>query len=333
MDPPIAPHWHARPDTERFLSAAGTPCTRRVARARGRMMASSAAAGMRVSRLLHVQLCCAQAQQTAHFYTAALGFEQIDVEHLADARAQQELGIGGRVRRITLALGAQRVALVQFLDRPGEPYPDDARSSDLIFQHFAIVVSDMAAAMAQLQGASGWTPITRGGPQQLPASSGAVTAFKFRDPEGHPLELLAFAADATPQHWKNVRAGSPFLGIDHSAISVEDAQRSAAFYESLGLTVSQRSVNHDPAQAALDHLPHPVVDVVAMTPEHATPHLELLCYRHADARVRLNLRANDVAASCLVFEASQPSLRPAAEPMYNLVDPDGHRLSIVWPHE
>jgi catechol 2,3-dioxygenase-like lactoylglutathione lyase family enzyme len=297
------------------------------------MMASSAAAGRRVSRLLHVRLCCAQAQQTAHFYTAALGFEQIAVEHLADARAQQELGIGGRVRRITLALGAQRVTLVQFLDRPGEPYPDDARSSDLIFQHFAIVVSDMAAAMAQLQATRGWTPITRGGPQQLPASSGGVTAFKFRDPEGHPLELLAFAPDATPQQWKNVRSDSAFLGIDHSAISVADARRSAAFYESLGLTVSQRSVNDDPAQAALDHLPHPVVDVVAMTFEHATPHVELLCYRHAEARARPDLRANDVAASCLVFEASQPSLRPAAEPMHEIVDPDGHRLSIVWPDE
>ncbi len=268
----------------------------------------------------------------ADFYESALGFQRIAVEHLSGARAKENFGIGGRVLRVTLALGMQRVTLVQFVDQPGEPYPDDARSSDLIFQHFAIVVSDMAAAMAQLQGTSGWTPITRGGSQQLPASSGGVTAFKFRDPEGHPLELLAFPSDRTPKHWQGVSSESAFLGIDHSAISVRDTARSVAYYAALGLDVSTRSINDDPAQVRLDHLDHPVVDVTAMSARESTPHLELLCYRDGGNHRPLQLQPNDVAATCLVFGVASLTATHYARALpvvRHLQDPDGHHLAIV----
>ena len=43
-----------------------------------------------------------------------------------------------------------------------------------------------------LSAAAGWRPISEGGPQLLPPSNGAVRAFKFRDPDGHPLELIWF---------------------------------------------------------------------------------------------------------------------------------------------
>lgn len=36
---------------------------------------------------------------------------------------------------------------------------------------------------------------------RLPESSGGVTAFKFRDPDGHPLELLAFPDGKVPSRW------------------------------------------------------------------------------------------------------------------------------------
>ena len=290
-------------------------------------------AGIRVAALQHVRLCSAQAKPLAAFYESALGFRQTAVEHLSGARTRERFGVAGRALRITLELGAQKIKLLQFVDQPGRDYPADSKTSDRVFQHFAIVVDDMAAAMAQLSQVSGWAPITRDGPQQLPASSGGVVAFKFRDPEGHPLELLAFPSDGVPTHWRGVRGHHPFLGIDHSAISVADVTRSVAFYESLGLRLSHRSVNEDPAQARLDDLDHPQAEVIALQPVHGTPHVELLCYQGADADVQLDLHANDVAATCLVFKPEQGSLRPQAcrGPVQDLVDPDGHRLAILWP--
>jgi catechol 2,3-dioxygenase-like lactoylglutathione lyase family enzyme len=294
---------------------------------------ASSIAGVRVAGLRHLRLCSVQAKPLAAFYESALGFRRVAVEHLSGARTQERLGVAGRTLRITLELGAQTIKLLQFVDHPGRDYPAGSDASDLVFQHFAVVVADMAAAMEQLSRTPGWAPITRGGPQQLPASSGGVTAFKFRDPDGHPLELLAFPRDNMPTHWRHQQSRGLFLGIDHSAISVADSARSAGFYESLGLKRSGQSVNDDPLQAALDGLEHPVAEVTAMEPAHAAPHVELLCYRKTRNDGPLDLRVNDVAATCLVFEADRHSLRPEAwdGPVHDLVDPDGHHLAIVWP--
>ena len=43
---------------------------------------------------------------------------------------------------------------------------------------------------------AGAAPISREGPVTLPRSAGGVTAVKFRDPEGHPLEFLQFPPEA-----------------------------------------------------------------------------------------------------------------------------------------
>jgi catechol 2,3-dioxygenase-like lactoylglutathione lyase family enzyme len=91
---------------------------------------------------------------------------------------------------LVMRLGGEEVEFVAYR-RPGRAYPADSRSPDLWFQHFAIVVSDMDRAYRQLQRA-GARPISRGGPQTLPEQNGRVRAFKFRDPDGHPLELLFF---------------------------------------------------------------------------------------------------------------------------------------------
>ena len=299
-------------------------------------MAVDIPANFRIAGLRCFRLCSGQALALADFYQTALDFRRIGMEELSDVHTMALTGVGGRALRITLALGAQRVELLQFVDRPGRPYPADSSASDLLFQHFALVVDDMAAAMRCLSAQPGWTPISSE-PQQLPASSGGVTAFKFRDPDGHPLELLAFPGHSTPVHWqKAVKEGcadSPFLGIDHSAISVADPVRSVAFYQSLGLTVASRSVNDDPAQARLDRLDHPVVDVIAMRAERSTPHLELLSYRNSGDRSPLHLQANDVAATCLVFESDGRWMQqgmPRIPPRTQL-DPDGHHLAIVSP--
>ena len=93
----------------------------------------------------------------------------------------------------------------------------------------------------------------------LPESSGGVTAFKFRDPEGHPLELLAFPTHRTPPRWQAAAHPGLFLGIDHSAISVRNTERSLAFYRQLGLRLSAGSLNERNEQQHLDALDRPEV--------------------------------------------------------------------------
>jgi catechol 2,3-dioxygenase-like lactoylglutathione lyase family enzyme len=238
------------------------------------------------------------------------------------------MGATGGADRITLNLGREIIELVQF-DLPGEPYPHASSSSDLVFQHFAIVVADMMRAFQRLSTVAGWTPISTGGPQRLPASSGGVMAFKFRDPEGHPLELLAFPGD--------VRSNSPgvaseeiCLGIDHSAISVSDSAVSIAFYQKLGLCVSARSFNHGCEQQRLDDVPDAQVDVTALTPRCPTPHLELLCYRRAQQRLTPIRRSNDIANSHLVFELCSGSTAVDGQIIVrSMRDPDGHAFLIA----
>lgn len=297
-------------------------------------MAVAATRDIRVARLHCFRLCSAQAVPLAVFYEAALGFERVGEDEWTNDETQAATGVGGRALRITIALGAQRLELLQFLDYPGRPYPRGSGSADLVFQHFALVAADMEAGMQRLTMHPGWMAISTDGPEQLPASSGGVTAFKFRDPEGHPLELLAFAADHTPAHWRRVadeRSNSePLLGIDHSAIGVSDSARSAAFYAGLGLSVSSRSLNDDCAQARLDGTAGATVEVTALSPPASTPHVELLCYRNADHGEPLRLRPNDLAATCLVFDAEQSEgheLTSRARTRH-LRDPDGHLLAI-----
>jgi catechol 2,3-dioxygenase-like lactoylglutathione lyase family enzyme len=238
------------------------------------------------------------------------------------------MGASGGADRITLNLGREIIELVQF-DLPGEPYPYASSSSDLAFQHFAIVVADMMRAFRRLSTVAGWTPISIGGPQRLPASSGGVMAFKFRDPEGHPLELLAFPGDVR-SNWPAVSSDEICLGIDHSAISVSDSAASIAFYQNLGLCVSARSFNHGCEQQRLDGVPDAQVDVTALTPRCPTPHLELLCYRRAQQLLSPIRRSNDIASSHLFFELCTGSTAVDGQVMVrSMRDPDGHAFLIA----
>lgn len=217
-------------------------------------------------------------ERARRFYVEALGFaEYLPVRPLDTllavslARAWKLLA---RPRLQRLQLGSQTLLLVgcEQLQRP-----PDADAQDTGFQHIAVVTHDMAGAWRRVQPHA--SPITQGGPQRLPEGSGGVTAVKFRDPDGHPVELLAFAPDAVPARW-----ASGATGIDHSAISVTDAGRSIEFYRRMGLRTTTRQTNRGDEQARLDGLASPVVEVVAMAPPQPTPHLELLAYRgHRDA--------------------------------------------------
>ena len=271
-----------------------------------------------MTAIVGLSLTTQRRARLAAFYRDALGFVVLGESRLEAAEAAATLGVTGGATATAMRLGAQSVELVEF-DAPGRPYPADALATDALFQHFAIVVADMRAAYARLTSAPGWSPITLGGPQVLPASSGGVTAFKFRDPEGHPLELLAFPPDRTPAPWRNLPAREVCLGIDHTAIDVADTERSRSFYEALGFSVVGGSVNQGGPQQRLDGAPAALVEVTAMAATDAPPHLELLCYERPATRA-VKSENNDVAATRIVLAAENEAFR---------VDPDGHRLTFA----
>ena len=296
-------------------------------------------------RLLRVELVVSDLSASTAFYRDALGFEPAGKPREAGPDYLAALDLGGAGATLQrMRLGAQEIELVAFA-APGRPYPPDSTSYDLWFQHLAIVAGDIAAAQARVAAQGGATAITEGGPQTLPESSGGVQAWKFRDPDGHPLELLAFPPGGGPDAWREVARDALTAGYDHSAISVAEAGRSASFYETLlGLHRVAQGVNRGPEQERLDDAPDDVVDVVALaTRDAATPHLELLGYRQPRGRpMPPDFRADDIAATRLVFETDEiPALAKALGVEDRLVgpgspyllarDPDGHLLLFAEP--
>ncbi len=271
---------------------------------------------LRVARLARIDLTVADLARAARFYVEALGFSA-GCAHPLEPAAAKLLGVE-RGEEIEVHRGSQVVRL-QRLNPPGAPYPAGCTAADLVFQHFAVVTQEIGAAYAQLC-ALGPAAISNGGPQLLPPESGGATAFKFRDPDGHPLELIQFA---------DRRAG----GIDHTAIAVADVARSIAYYsDRFGFNLQTRQVNAGLAQDALDGLNNVHVDVAALTPTQDTPHLELLGY-HPAGRAHPPLHPADIAASRTVFEVQ--TLPRSATGLADggtaalVQDPDGHLVVLI----
>lgn len=300
-----------------------------------------------VQHLLRIELVCRNPQKLADFYQAAFGFVETGAFSLTGPAFANLIGIaGGTLSGITLRLGEQDIALIA-IQPPGKPYPAAIAGWNSLFQHIAIVVTDMAKAYARLSTVEGWTAISSGGPQILPPSSGGVDAFKFRDPEGHPLELIAFAPGSVPLEWQQT-SGAECLGIDHSAISVSNSAASMRFYQGLGLHRTGGSLNRGPEQSKLDDVAGAVVEVTALAlpSEQTSPHVELLCYRGEFKSRRSQQRPNDVTATRFVFAVdpvvslaalcenhhaahiSAPARLADGTSRALLQDPDGHLICL-----
>jgi catechol 2,3-dioxygenase-like lactoylglutathione lyase family enzyme len=231
---------------------------------------------------------------------------------------------GARVLQSGVALGEERIEIA-----PAEtPDRDEFAANETGFQHFAIVVADIDAAYAHLRGFGGWRPISLSGPERLPKASGRGAAFKFRDPEGHPLELLQFALASVPPHWAARIAAAPerlFHGLDHTALTVSDGEASRAFYARLGLECAHRHTNAGVEQRRLDGFvdaPDVSVEILSLSPaDGARPRIELLAYR-APSAVSRSARDGAAAATCMVISEGAGLERPAR-------DLDGHRLEIA----
>jgi len=275
-----------------------------------------------VRRILRISRVVSDLGRAAAFYRDALGFRIIAQGPLNQATILDS-GLGD-AEEVVMRLGAQDVALVRYTAH-GRPYPPVSRADDMWFQHLAIAVNDMEAAYAHLSLHPGWRSISEAGPQMLPPSNGSVRAFKFRDLDGHPLELIWFPPGQGRPVWHQGMSATPFLGIDHSALSIASTARGVDFYRALGFRVSDRSLNRGPAQARLDGLPGATVRVTALRPESERgPGLELLCY-HPSGRPAGVTRPNDIVTDWLTLRVN-----PSSGDLPRAVrDPDGHRLVLA----
>ncbi len=272
-------------------------------------------------RVVRVSRVVADLDRAEAFYRDALGFRTVG-RGPSDLAA---LGLpGATAEEAVMRLGGDEVALVR-LASPGRPYPADSRSDDMWFQHLAIVVGDMDAAHARVLADAGAQTISQDGPQTLPPVDGSVRAWKFRDPDGHPLELLWFPPGGGRAVWRGHPPGAVFLGIDHSALAVSSGARSLRFYRRLGFKIATRSRNAGLAQSRLDGLPGARLRVFSLRPASADgPGLELLAYE-PPGRSAAAVRPGDIAADWTTVE--MPGRGDAAP--RRVRDPDGHMLLLA----
>jgi len=209
-----------------------------------------------VQAVAMVGMTVADMDRSVDFYTRVLDFERVSDDELAGDAYEELSGVFGvRLRVVRLRLGQEYLQLTQYLASPGRPAPADPRSNDRWFQHVAIIVRDMDGAYARLrrfkvQHASTGPQLL---PKTIPAAAG-IRAFYFRDPDGHPLEILQFPSDKGDPKW-HAPTDRLFLGIDHTAIVVADTKTSLAFYRDvLGFRVAGESMNFGTEQEHLNNV-------------------------------------------------------------------------------
>lgn len=304
-----------------------------------------------------VALTVSDADRSRRFYENVLTFRTV-LDTVLGGMSWEELTgvVGSRVRLVRLKLGDELLELQQFVDRPGRAAAPDMRSNDRWFQHVAIIVRDMDSAYARLEraGVSRVSPSPQKLPESIPPAAG-IRAFYFRDPDGHPLEVLMFPPDKGDAKWHRP-SDELFLGIDHTAIVVWETDRSLGFYQRLlGLEVKGESRNFGPEQERLNNVKDARLHITGLRAP-AGPGVEFLDYRNprtgrpypGDARPndllhwQTRVVVNDVEAALARARAAgarQISKRVIElDPRMNgyrrgvlLRDPDGHAVELVEP--
>src|SRR5438552_13074511 len=192
-----------------------------------------------VSAVDSIGLTVSDLDRSVDFYTNVLTFQKVSEFEAAGSEFEHLQGVFGvRLRRARLRLGDEFIELTEYLAPKGRPMPVDSRSNDRWFQHVALIVSDMDRAYQWLRQHK--VTHSSSGPQRLPdwnPNAGGISAFYFKDPDGHPLEVLSYPAGKCDPRWQE--KGKLFLGVDHTAIVVSDTEASPRFWRAaLGLTVA-----------------------------------------------------------------------------------------------
>jgi catechol 2,3-dioxygenase-like lactoylglutathione lyase family enzyme len=277
-----------------------------------------------------------------------------DVEVTGSAYERLQGVFGLRLRVVRMRLGDECIELTEYLAPRGRPIPVDSRSHDRWFQHMAIVVSDMDRAYQWLRQHK--VEHASSGPQRLPdwnPNAGGVQAFYFKDPDGHPLEVLQFPAGKGDPKWQD-KTNRLFLGIDHTAIVVRDTEAGLQFYrDTFGLKVVGESENHGTEQEHLNNVFGARLRITTLRAAHG-PGIELLEYlTPRDGRpMPADVRANDLlhwqttmathgiagAVQRLLsakFTLVSPGVVTLAEPQLGFAagllvrDPDGHAMQLI----
>jgi catechol 2,3-dioxygenase-like lactoylglutathione lyase family enzyme len=301
-----------------------------------------AAVGMTVSNM----------DRSVRFFTDVLTFEKASDVELAGGEHERLVGLFGvRMRVVRMRLGGEQIELTEYLTPRGRPVPADSRSNDRWFQHVALIVSDMDAAYARLRQHK--VEHASPEPQRLPdwnPNAGGIKAFYFKDPDGHPLEILQFPTGKGDPRWQ--ATGRLFLGIDHTAIVVGDTATSLRFYrDTLGLRVAGESTNYGPEQERLNSVFGARLHITALRAARG-PGIEFLEYQAPrNGRPAAGIQPNDLAhwettvatgdadlalerflmQRVMLVSPSVASLsRPAEFAKALLVhDPDGHAVKVV----
>ena len=303
----------------------------------------------RVRAVDAIGMTVADADRSVDFYSRILGFTPIsDVEVTGEAYERLRDVFPIRMRVVRLQLGHEYLELTEYLAPRGRPAPVDARSNDRWFQHVAIVVRDMDRAYRWLhdQKVTHVSPE----PQRLPdwnPNAAGIRAFYFRDPDGHPLELIWFPSGKGDSRWQQP-TDRLFLGIDHTAIAVGDTAKSLAFYrDRLGFRVAGGSENSGPEQERLNAVRGAHLRITSLRAADG-PGIEFLEYLSPrnGRPFPADERANDLAhwQTRLIAEDDTTLERigrghPVALLGHELGfargitvrDPDGHTLEVVEP--
>jgi catechol 2,3-dioxygenase-like lactoylglutathione lyase family enzyme len=296
-------------------------------------------------------------ERSTAFYSGVLGFEKVsDVEVVGEDYERLQGVFGLRMRVVRMRLGGEAIELMEYLTPRGRPIPVDSRSHDRWFQHIAIIVSDMDRAYASLR--QHRVEHASPAPQRLPdwnANAGGIRAFYFKDPDGHPLEILQFPPGKGDARWHR-SSDQVFLGIDHTAIVVGDTTQSLRCYrDRLGLRVVGESENYGPEQERLNNVFGARLRITTLRAPTG-PGVEFLEYlTPRDGRpVPADARANDLAhwqttLVALDSEAVAQAIRSSPCAMSSpgvlaptdralgfakgllIRDPDGHTLAVVQP--
>jgi len=304
-----------------------------------------------------VGMTVADMDRSTAFYSQVLGFAKVSDAEVWGPEYERLQGVFGlRIRVVRMRLGDEQIELTEYLTPRGRPIPVDSRSHDRWFQHIAIIVSDMDRAYAWLR--QHRVEHASPAPQRLPdwnPNAGGIRAFYFKDPDGHPLEVLWFPPGKGDPKWRRP-SDRLFLGIDHTAIVVGNTETSLTCYrDTLGLQVAGESENHGPEQERLNNVFGARLRITTLRAA-AGPGVEFLEYltprdgRPAPADTRPNdlvhwqttLAGDDAEAvarairggSCAMLSSSvvAPAERALGFTKGLLIrDPDGHALKVVQP--
>lgn len=270
---------------------------------------SAAAGSLTVTAVDTIGITVGNMDRSVDFYTRVLDFERVSDVEVSGREYELLSGVfGARMRVVRLRLGDESIELTEYLAPKGRPVPADMRPNDRAFQHAAIIVSDMAAAYRRLRTSAVEHAST--GPQRLPdwnPNAGGISAFYFRDPDRHFLEILQFPTGKGQSKWQ--RTDRLFLGIDHTAIVVGDTDASLKLYrDAFEMRVVGESENYETEQEHLNSVFGARLRITALRAADG-PGIELLEYlAPRDGRpAPPDLRANDLAHWQTTLVAAEPA--------------------------